>query len=234
MVSIEGKRWFGLVILVLAIFSTIPVEPSSLETLPDPDPPGLVARPVHTYSIVARDPHTGEMGVAVQSNWFSVGSIVAWAEAGVGAVATQSLVEVSYGPLGLAMMRAGKTAGESLRALLVADATPEIRQVAMVDASGNVAGHTGERCIAEAGHRTGKQFSVQANLMLKDTVWDAMAAAFENAAGGLAERMLAALVAAQEEGGDIRGKQSATILVVAASPTGRPWKDRLVDLSVRR
>ena len=110
MVSIGRTRWFGLLILVLAVFSTIPGEASPPGAVSDREPPGVVPRPVHTYSIVARDPETGEMGVAVQSNWFSVGSIVAWAEAGVGAVATQSLEEVCYGPLGLAMMRAGKTA----------------------------------------------------------------------------------------------------------------------------
>lgn len=189
-------------------------------------------RPVHTYSIVARDAATGELGVAVQSHWFSVGTVVAWAEAGVGAVATQSLVEVSYGPLGLELMRAGKTAQQALDALLTADPNRDVRQVAMVDAEGRVAVHTGENCIAEAGHRAGAQYSVQANLMENDTVWDAMAAAYENAQGDLAGRMLAALDAAQAEGGDIRGQQSAAILIVRPESSGRPYADRVMDLRV--
>lgn len=189
-------------------------------------------RPVHTYSIVARDSLTGELGVAVQSHWFSVGSVVTWAEAGVGAVATQSLVEVSYGPLGLEMMRAGKTAGQALEALLSADPDREVRQVAMVDAQGRVAVHTGNRCIAEAGHRAGDQFSVQANLMEKSTVWAAMARAYESTAGDLAERMISALEAAQKEGGDIRGKQSAAILIVKPESSGLPYRDKVMELRV--
>jgi uncharacterized Ntn-hydrolase superfamily protein len=189
-------------------------------------------RPVHTYSIVARDSVTGELGVAVQSHWFSVGSVVTWAEAGVGAIATQSLAEVTYGPLGLDLMRAGKTAPQALEALLAADAQNAVRQVAMVDVHGNVAVHTGSKCIAMAGDHRGAQYSVQANLMEKSTVWDAMARAYETAKGDLAERMLAALEAAQGEGGDIRGKQSAAILIVAAESTGRPWADAVMDLRV--
>jgi uncharacterized Ntn-hydrolase superfamily protein len=191
-----------------------------------------VARPVHTYSIVARDSVTGELGVAVQSHWFSVGTVVSWAEAGVGAVATQSLAEVSYGPLGLELMRAGKTAPQALTSLLAGDPQREVRQVAMVDARGNVAVHTGSKCIAEAGHTYGRQYSVQANLMEKNTVWDAMAGAYERARGDLTERLLAALDAAQAQGGDIRGKQSAAILIVRGASTGRPWADRVVDLRV--
>ena len=191
-----------------------------------------VPRPVHTYSIVARDSVTGEIGVAVQSHWFSVGTVVSWAEAGVGAVATQSLSEVTYGPLGLELMRAGKTAPQALASLLASDPQREVRQVAMVDARGNVAVHTGSRCIAEAGHWRGRQFSVQANLMAKDTVWDAMALAYERTEGDLAQKMLAALDAAQGEGGDIRGKQSAAILIVSGTSTGRPWADRVMDLRV--
>ena len=196
--------------------------------------PGAAAaqRPVSTYSIVARDPDTGQLGVAVQSHWFSVGALVAWAEAGVGAVATQSFVEVSYGPLGLALLRSGRTAEEALRGLVEADPHPEVRQVAIVDAAGTVAVHTGGLAIAEAGHRTGDGYSVQANLMLPATVPDVMARAFENTRGDLAERMLAALEAAQAEGGDIRGKQSAAILVVSGTPTGRSWLDRIFDLRV--
>jgi len=194
---------------------------------------GLAAqRPVNTYSIVARDSATGQIGVAVQSHWFSVGPLVPWAEAGVGAVATQSFVEVSYGPLGLAMMRAGRTAEETLRGLVTADPHPEVRQVAMIDANGNVAAHTGSMAIAEAGHHTGRGYSVQANMMLNSTVPDAMARAYENASGDLAERLLAALEAAQGEGGDIRGRQSAAIIVVTGEPTGKPWLDRLFDLRI--
>lgn len=188
-------------------------------------------RPVNTYSIVAYDSATGQFGAAVQSHWFKVADVI-WAEPGVGAVATQSLVDFAYGPLGLEMMRMGKTANQSMEALLVSDPQNGVRQVAMIDAQGNVATHTGDKCIAEAGHRGGVRYSVQANLMEKATVWDAMATAFENAKGDLAERMMAALEAAQEEGGDIRGKQSAAMIVVRGHPTGKPWEDKLVDLRV--
>jgi len=194
--------------------------------------PLTAQRPVHTYSIVARDPATGQLGVAVQSHWFSVGALVPWAEAGVGAIATQSFIDVSYGPLGLDLLRAGRTAEETLRGLVTADPHPEVRQVAIVDAAGNVAVHTGDLAIAEAGDHTGVGYSVQANLMLPSTVPAAMARAYETATGDLAERMLAALEAAQREGGDIRGRQSAAILVVSGTPTGKPWLDRLFDLRV--
>jgi uncharacterized Ntn-hydrolase superfamily protein len=186
----------------------------------------------HTFSIVARHPNTREMGVAVQSHWFSTGAVVTWAEPGVGAVATQSIVEVSYGPLGLLQMQQKKTASQALRDLLEKDANREVRQVAMVDANGNIAVHTGKRCIAEAGHQTGRQFSVQANMMLKPTVWSAMAAAYETATGSLAERMLSALDAAQSEGGDVRGMQSAALLIVSGESNLEPWKGVLVDLRV--
>lgn len=189
-------------------------------------------RPVHTYSIVARDPATGELGVAVQSHWFSVGSIVAWAEAGVGAVATQSFVDPSYGKNGLDLMRGGKTAPETLKELLAKDEGREVRQVAMIDAQGRVDAWTGKNDIQAAGHIVGKNFSVQANLMLNEKVWPAMARAFENSRGDLAERMLAALDAAQAAGGDIRGRQSAALIVVTGKPTGQSWKDRTFDLRV--
>ncbi len=199
-----------------------------------PESPGatLPMRPIHTYSIVARDAETGQLGVAVQSHWFSVGGLVTWAEAGVGAVATQSFVEPSYGPLGLELMRAGKTAAAALKALLAADDNAAVRQVAMIDARGNRAAHTGELCIEAAGHVLGDGFTAQANLMKKDTVWDAMAQAYRTTRGDLTERLLAALEAAEAEGGDIRGRQSAAILVVAGEATGRPWADRIVDLRV--
>lgn len=186
----------------------------------------------HTFSIVARDPHTGQLGVAVQSHWFSTGSIVTWAEPGVGAIATQSMVEVSYGPLGLSGLREGEHPKEVLARLLAADENPEVRQVAMIDATGSVAVHTGNRCIAEAGHQTGNQFSVQANMMLNNTVWPAMAKAYETAQGDLADRLMTALDAAQDEGGDIRGKQSAAMLIVDGKRSSEPWKHILVDLRV--
>lgn len=189
-------------------------------------------RPVHTFSIVARDPVTGELGVAVQSHWFSVGSIVPWAESGIGAVATQSFVDPSYGKLGLELMRTGKTAPEALRALLAGDDGRDVRQVAMIDARGNVEAWTGKNDIPAAGQFVGKNFSVQANLMLNEKVWPAMAAAFEKSGGDLADRMLAALDAAQSVGGDIRGRQSAAIVVVTGKPTGQAWKDRTFDLRV--
>jgi uncharacterized Ntn-hydrolase superfamily protein len=190
------------------------------------------SRPVHTFSIVARDPETGELGVAVQSHWFSVGQIVPWAEAGLGAVATQSFVDPSYGKLGLDLMRAGKSAPDALKALLAGDEARDVRQVAMIDAQGRVAAHTGSKDIQAAGHIVGRNYSVQANLMLNDKVWPAMSRAFETTKGDLAERMLAALDAAQEAGGDIRGRQSAAIIVVTGKPTGRPWADRIFDLRV--
>ncbi len=186
----------------------------------------------HTFSIVARDPKTGDMGVAVQSNWFSVGSIVSWAEAGVGAIATQSFVNVSFGPCGLALLKEGKTAPEALKILLESDEGRDVRQVAIVDAHGNVAAHTGAKCIPAAGHIAGDNYSVQANLMLNESVWPAMDKAFRETSGPLAERMVAALEAAQKAGGDIRGQQSAAIVVVRGKSTGKIWEDRLIDLRV--
>ncbi len=186
----------------------------------------------HTFSIVARDPATGQMGVAVQSNWFSVGALVSWAEAGVGAVATQSFVNVSFGPRGLEILKQGKTAQEALKILIDSDEGRDVRQVAIIDAQGNVAAHTGTKCIAEAGHIIGDNFSVQANMMLNDSVWPAMKKAFQETKGPLAERMVAALEVAQSEGGDIRGQQSAAILVVKGKATGKIWEDRIIDLRV--
>jgi uncharacterized Ntn-hydrolase superfamily protein len=196
---------------------------------PAASPPSPVA---HTFSIVARDSVTGELGVAVQSHYFSVGPIVPWAEAGVGAVATQSLVLVDYGPRGLDLMRSGMGAQQALDSLLKADAHNEGRQVGMVDAKGTVATYTGKNCIPDAGHRTGSQYTVQANLMSNPTVWPAMAEAYEKAQGDLGERMLQALEAGQKAGGDIRGQQSAAILVVRAQSTGKPWKDWVYNLRV--
>src|SRR6266853_5340258 len=185
-----------------------------------------------TYSIVARDAKTGEFGVAVQSHYFQVGPVVPWALAGVGAVATQSQVNISYGPHGLELLQAGYTAEQALKALTSGDPQAEVRQCAIVDATGAAAAHTGSKCIPAAGHRVGDGFSCQANLMEKDTVWDAMTEAYLTTDAPLAERMMAALEAAEAEGGDIRGKQSAAMLVVAAKGTGRSWDDRLIDLRV--
>jgi uncharacterized Ntn-hydrolase superfamily protein len=186
----------------------------------------------NTFSIVARDPHSGCLGAAVQSHWFSVGATVTWAEAGVGAVATQALAEVSYGPLGLALMKAGKPPADALQALLTTDDRRELRQVAMVDAQGRVATHTGSHCMADAGHETGEGFSIQANMMASAEVWPAMAAAYRQSSGDFAGRLVAALEAGQSAGGDIRGQQSAAILIVAATSTGKPWVDTLMDLRV--
>lgn len=202
--------------------------PAAAIPLPSAPPQPLA----HTYSIVARDPATGELGVAVQSHYFSVGPIVPWVEPGVGAVATQSLVLVDYGPLGLALMRQGLTARQALDSLLRADPHREGRQVAMVDAAGGVAAWTGPMCIPDAGDVQGAQFSVQGNLMANATVWPAMKTAFERAEGDLAERMMVALEAAEKAGGDIRGRQSAAMVVMKGTPSGKPWNDHVVNLRV--
>ncbi|MBN2280907.1 MAG: DUF1028 domain-containing protein [Candidatus Marinimicrobia bacterium] len=189
-------------------------------------------RPVNTYSIVAYDKETGQLGVAVQSHWFAVGQLVPWVKAGVGAVATQSFVKVDYGPEGLAMMEKGFSATDALAKLIAEDPAEALRQVAMVDAQGNVAVHTGSKCVAAAGHYQGFQYSAQANMMENETVWPAMAQAFENTKGDLADRMMAALEAAQAEGGDIRGMQSAAMIIASGKPTGIPWNDVILDLRV--
>lgn len=189
-------------------------------------------RLVHTFSIVARDAETGRMGVAVQSHWFSVGPIVPWAEAGVGAVATQSLVKISYGPGGLALMRESLSPDQALSALLANDEGREVRQVAMIDARGRVAAHTGTKCIAAAGHYVGDSFSVQANLMLNDGIVPAMRRAYETTRGDLADRMLAALEAAQAAGGDIRGRQSAAMIIVSGERQPSPWEGRVLELRI--
>jgi uncharacterized Ntn-hydrolase superfamily protein len=192
-------------------------------------PPGNLA---HTYSIIAVDSTTGEIGAAVQSHWFSVGSLVIWAEAGVGAVATQSFVNPSYGPRGLALMKSGLSPRQTLDMLLEEDEGREFRQAALIDTRGNSVAYTGEKSIEDAGHLTGKYYSVQANLMLNETVWPAMEKAFKNTKGSLAERLVAALEAAQNAGGDIRGKQSAALLVVRGKSSGKIWEDKLIDLRV--
>lgn len=184
----------------------------------------------HTFSIVARDPQTGEMGVAVQSHWFSVGSIVAWGEAGVGVVATQSFVNPSFGQRGLELLKTGKTAQEVVEELIASDEGRDVRQLAIVDSKGNSFAYTGAKCISEAGHIVGNNYSVQANMMLNNSVWGEMSKAFENTKGPLAERLIAALEAAQNVGGDIRGQQSACLLVVRGDATENLWEDRLIDL----
>ena len=187
----------------------------------------------HTFSIVCRDETTGELGVAVQSHWFSVGTAVSWAEAGVGAVATQSFTNKSFGIRGLNLLRAGLTAQQALDSLLKDDEGREVRQVAIVDVRGNVAVHTGKNCIDYANHIKGDGYSVQSNMMLTGNVSNVMAAAFEQSKGKpLAERMMLSLEAAQGAGGDIRGQQSAAIIVVPAKSEGKPWDERLVDLRV--
>jgi uncharacterized Ntn-hydrolase superfamily protein len=208
--------------------AAVPEAKTKAARKPKPKP----RRPVATYSIVARDPETGQLGVAVQPHWFSVGPLVPWAEAGLGAVATQAMVRVDYGPLGLERMRAGLSAPEALAELIADDPAANVRQIGMVDAQGRGAAHTGESATPEAGHYVGDGFTVQANLMLSDCVWPAMAQAFEASSGDLAERLMLTLEAAERAGGDIRGRQSAAMLVVSGTNTGKPWDDRLVDLRV--
>lgn len=187
----------------------------------------------HTYSIVARDPKTGEMGVGVQSHWFSVGSVVSWGEAGVGVVATQSLVNKSFGLRGLDLLKQGKTPKEALEILLFDDEGRDVRQVSILDAEGRVATHTGPKCIKQAGHIVGKNFSVQANMMLSDQVWLVMAKTFEKYNTlPLPELIVKCLETAESVGGDIRGKQSAALLIVAGQTPENKWEDPLLDLRV--
>lgn len=229
------KRWNlmakCLLVLVFAasgteLLLTLPPEPAA------PQNPRSAGPLVHTFSIVARDPVTGEMGAAVQSHWFSVGSNVIWGQAGTGVVATQSFIDPSYGPRGLYLMSSGMAAPGALQSLLAADSGREVRQIAFLDAKGRLAVHTGARCIEWAGHRQGADYSVQANMMLGGDVVPAMAKAFEETRGDLAERLMTALDAGQAAGGDIRGRQSAAILVVKGTSSGRSWDDRIVDLRV--
>ena len=186
-----------------------------------------------TYSIVARDPVTGELGAAVQSGTFGVGTVVPWARPGVGVVATQAIAEPAYGPRCLDALAAGSSATEALEAAAAADAAAFLRQVGVVAADGTVAAVTGGGCIDHAGHLLGDGFAVQANMMASPRVWPAMADAFTAAAGPLPRRLLAALEAAQRAGGDARGMMSAALLVVDGQPAD-PWAGRLVDLRVDR
>jgi uncharacterized Ntn-hydrolase superfamily protein len=219
--TIKIMRYFILVFAIALTFQSI------AQTTKPSDPLA------HTFSIVARDPNTGEMAVAVQSHWFSVGSVVSWGEAGVGVVATQSFVNKSFGIRGLELLKQGKSPQEALDILLSDDTGKDFRQVAILDKLGRVATHTGKTCIESAEHLNGENFSVQANMMLNDKVVPAMEKAWkENTTMPLAERMITVLKAAQQAGGDIRGKQSAALLVVAPQTTPTPWEDKLIDLRI--
>jgi uncharacterized Ntn-hydrolase superfamily protein len=188
-----------------------------------------------TYSIVARDPATGRFGVAVQSHYLGVGPVVPWLEAGVGAIATQASVSIPFGPIGLELLRAGRSAGAVVAALVAGDDRPEIRQVGVVDATGGAAAHTGADCILACGHLVRDGYTVQGNLLERETCWPAMAAAYE---AGLAEgapfveRLVRALEAAEREGGDVRGRQSAAIMVVSGELQSAAWRGRLLDMRI--
>ncbi|WP_245758548.1 DUF1028 domain-containing protein [Zunongwangia mangrovi] len=187
----------------------------------------------HTFSVVAKDPRTGEMAVAVQSHWFSVGSLVSWGKSGVGVVATQSFVNPAYGPNGLKLMGGGMSAKDALDELVSQDEGRDYRQIAFLDVKGNVAAYTGKLCVESAAHIEGENFSVQANMMLNDKVVPAMAEAFKsNEDLPLAERMVEVLKAAQNAGGDIRGKQSAALIVVGPKKVENPWEEKNIDLRV--
>ncbi|WP_029036270.1 DUF1028 domain-containing protein [Salinimicrobium xinjiangense] len=214
--------------LLLAFLTVLP-----LSELTAQNPEIMKDAFAHTYSIVARDSKTGEMAVGVQSHWFSVGSIVSWGKAGVGVVATQSFVNPAYGPNGLKLMEEGKSPSEALEQLLAQDDGKAYRQVAFLNAKGETAAHTGDKCVEAAGHYAAENFSVQANMMLNNTVVPAMAKAFqENEGLPLAERVLKAMQAAEAEGGDIRGKQSAALIVVGAEKVENPWEEKKIDLRV--
>ena len=188
-----------------------------------------------TYSIVARDPATGRFGVAVQSHYLGVGPVVPWLEAGVGAVATQASVNVSFGPIGLELLRAGRSAEAVVASLVASDDRPEVRQLGVVDAEGHAAAHTGAECIPACGHLVRDGFSVQGNLLERETCWPAMAAAYESALSAgepFVERLLRAMEAAEGEGGDVRGRQSAAIMVVDSAAHAAAWRGRLMDLRI--
>jgi uncharacterized Ntn-hydrolase superfamily protein len=179
-----------------------------------------------TYSIVALDERTGELGVAVQTRWLAVGALVPWLRPGVGAIATQSFVDTRYGFSGIELLAAGRSAHDALSELIAADRDPGVRQVGIVDAAGRSAAHTGAECVVAAGHLTGRGVSVQANMMERPTVWPAMLAAYEGSTGDLADRLVTALLAAEGEGGDVRGRQSAALVVVPGRPDAHPWDIR--------
>jgi uncharacterized Ntn-hydrolase superfamily protein len=188
-----------------------------------------------TYSIVARDPETGRFGVAVQSHYLGVGPVVPWLEAGVGAVATQASVNVSFGPMGLEMLRNGVAADAVVAALVASDELASVRQLGVVDRQGRAAAHTGAECIPACGHLVRDGFTVQGNLLERDTCWPAMAAAYERAlaeGAPFVERLLRAMEAAEMEGGDVRGRQSAALMIVAAEPHTAAWRGRLIDMRI--
>lgn len=192
----------------------------------------LKSIPAHTYSIVAVDEEAGEMGVAVQSHWFSVGTAVPWIESGVGAVATQSFTNPAFGPEGLAYLKEGLSPAQIIEKFKETDDGIELRQVAVINIKGEAASFTGSRCVKDAGNIAGKGYSVQANLMKNDRVWPSMAETFEKRKGPLAERMLLALEEAEVCGGDLRGRQSAVLVVYRLKSSGHPWEDRIMDLRV--
>lgn len=188
-----------------------------------------------TYSIVARDPETGRFGIAVQSHYLGVGPVVPWLEAGIGAVATQASVNVSFGPIGLELLRAGRSSQEVVDALVASDDHPEIRQVGVVDAEGRAAAHTGAQCIPAAGHHVGDGFTVQGNLLASDTCWPAMADAYQaglREGAPFVERLLRAMEAAEGQGGDVRGRQSAALMVHDGALHPAPWRGRLMDMRI--
>ncbi len=188
-----------------------------------------------TYSIVARDPETGRFGAAVQSHFLGVGPVVPWLEAGVGAVATQASVNISFGPIGLELLRAGRSADEVVSALVASDQQAQVRQLGVVDAQGRAAAHTGADCIPACGHLVGDAFSVQGNLLERDSCWPAMAAAYRSAlaeGAPFVERLLRAMEAAEREGGDVRGRQSAAIMIVSADLQAAAWRGRLMDMRI--
>ena len=185
-----------------------------------------------TYSIVARDTQTGEVGVATQSQAFAVGNSVPFALPGFGVIATQSMAEPMYGQVGLDLLRGGFTAAEALTALSSVDPHPERRQVAVLDVDGDLAVYTGAGCVEAAGHLQGENCVALGNMVASPSVWMSMVERFESTGGSLAARLLAALQAGEEHGGDIRGCRSAAVVVVRATTTGRPWRDTVVDLRV--
>ncbi|MSU41886.1 MAG: DUF1028 domain-containing protein [Pedosphaera sp.] len=213
---------------------TLVVKPA--KALPKKDGSDAPSTLVATYSIVAFDPATGDLGVAVQSKFFGVGSVVPWARAGIGAIATQAEANVAYGPDGLKLLADGKSARETLAALTTNDARRDVRQIGIVDAQGRVASFTGEKCHDWAGQIEGKHFAAQGNLLAGETVVKGMARAFETARaagqGELADWLATALEAAEAAGGDRRGRQSAALLVVREKGGYARANDRYVDLRV--
>lgn len=230
-----SRLWVVLLLIfpeaAMAVAGMAPRVPTPIERAGEAFGPGMPPL-CATFSIVARDTTTGEIGVAVQSHWFSVGTSVPWAEAGVGAVATQSFVEPSYGPKVLARIRGGERATNALVDEIDADTLRDVRQVLVIDAKGNAGVYTGQGCMPFCGHHVGRNYVCAGNLLAADKGWDRMAEAFERTPGALAERMLAALDAGQAAGGDSRGMQSAAIVVVKLVDPAAPWKNRIVDLRV--